>query len=135
SKEVANVLAGSSGRYEAIEVVADEADAILAALGAARPSGGSRLVTAPDAATVTADLAAHRRRLAFLRAADVTPAVRALGWGGRSLYGVDRVKRIADWRLTAQLPSDPPGAVDPAKTWTLFAGGDILLDRGVYQTL
>jgi hypothetical protein len=135
SKEVANVLAGRSGRYEAIEVVAAEADAILAALGAARPSGGSRLVTAPDAATVTADLAAHRKRLAFLRAADVTPAVRALDWGGRSLYGVDRVKRIADWRLTAQLPGDPPGAVDPAKTWTLFAGGDILLDRGVYQTL
>jgi poly-gamma-glutamate capsule biosynthesis protein CapA/YwtB (metallophosphatase superfamily) len=134
-QEVAAVLAGTSGRYEAIELVASEADAILASLGAQRPRDASRLVTAPDATTLSQDLAAHRKRLAFMRAADVTPAVRALGWGGRSLYGVDRVRKIADWRLTAQLPGDRPGAVDPATTWTLFAGGDILLDRGVYQTL
>ena len=24
---------------------------------------------------------------------------------------------------------------DPAATWTLFAGGDILLDRGVHETI
>jgi Bacterial capsule synthesis protein PGA_cap len=134
-QEVAAVLGGTSGRYEALELVAGEADAILAAVGATRPSDATRLITAPDAATLATDLAAHRKRLAFLRAADVTPAVRALSWGGRSLYGVDRVRRIGDWRLTAQLPADPPGAVDPGTTWTLFAGGDILLDRGVYQTL
>jgi Bacterial capsule synthesis protein PGA_cap len=134
-QEVAAVLGGTSGRYEALELVAGEADAILAALGAQRPSDSTRLVTAPDAARLATDLSAHRKRLAFVRAAEITPAVRALAWGGRTLYGVDRVRRIADWRLTAQLPGDPPGAVDPARTWTLFAGGDILLDRGVYQTL
>ena len=134
-QEVAAVLAGTSGRYDAVELVAAEADAILTAVGAKRPSNATRLVTARDAATLATDLAAHRKRLAFVRAADVTPAVRALAWGGRTLYGVDRVRRIGDWRLTAQLPGDPPGAFDPARTWTLFAGGDILLDRGVYQTL
>ena len=38
--EVAAVLAGTSKRYEALELVESEADAILAALGAERPVGG-----------------------------------------------------------------------------------------------
>ena len=66
----------------------------------------------------------------------MTPAVRALAWGDRSLFGVDRVKTAADWRLNAELPRRADEhAFDPAATWTLFAGGDILLDRGVYETL
>jgi len=136
SKEVAAVLAGTSRRYEALALVESEADAILAALGVARPSDPDRLVLAADAATLSKGLAKHRRRLAFLRADDVTPAVRALAWGGRTLFGVDRVRALADWRLRATLPSDATGAgFDPATTWTMFAGGDILLDRGVYQTV
>ena len=59
-----------------------------------------------------------------------------LAWGGKALFGVDRVKKLADWPLTAQLPAPAAAeAYDPATTWTLFAGGDILLDRGVYLTL
>ena len=62
--------------------------------------------------------------------------MRALAWGGKALFGVDRVKKLADWPLTAQLPAPTTTeAYDPATTWTLFAGGDILLDRGVYLTL
>ncbi len=135
-EEVAAVLNGDSNRYEALELVESEADAILAALGAERPSDPDRLILASDAATLTTDLAKERKRLAFLRADDVTPAVRALAWGGRSLFGVERVTDAADWRLLAQLPA--PGAdtaFDPGATWTMFAGGDILLDRGVYQTV
>src|SRR5207249_697869 len=76
------------------------------------------------------------RRLAFLRADEVTPAVRVLAWGDASLFGVGRVKALADWPLTAQLPEAAGDtAYDPETTWTLFAGGDILLDRGVYQTV
>jgi poly-gamma-glutamate synthesis protein (capsule biosynthesis protein) len=134
--EVAAVLAGTSKRYEALELVESEAETILAAVGAQRPPAAARLVLAPDAATLTADLAKHRKRLAFLRADDVTPAVRALAWGGRSLFGVDRVTTAGEWRLNAQLPVPPAGAgFDPGATWTMFAGGDILLDRGVYQTI
>jgi hypothetical protein len=136
SKEVAAVLAGTSRRYEALALVESDADAILAALGVARPSDPDRLVLAADAATLSKGLAKHRKRLAFLRADDVTPAVRALAWGGRTLFGVDRVRALADWRLRATLPSDAARAgFDPATTWTMFAGGDILLDRGVYQTV
>ncbi len=135
-KEVADVLAGASKRYEALELVADEADAILAAIGGARPSVAARLVLAKDAATLRRDLAKNRKRLAFLRAEDVTPAVRALAWGQQALFGVDRVKTADAWRLRAALPPrDGSVAFDPAATWTLFAGGDILLDRGVYQTV
>jgi poly-gamma-glutamate synthesis protein (capsule biosynthesis protein) len=62
--------------------------------------------------------------------------VRALTWDGAALFGVDRVRTLDDWSLTAQLPTAPTGeAFDPATTWTLFAAGDIMLDRGVYETL
>ncbi len=118
------------GRYSALELVTDEADAILAALGSSRPADPTRLVLAPDAKTLARDLAAHRDRLGFVRAAQVTAAVRALAWDGRSLFGVERVSRIADWPLVAPLTADA-SPLDPDATWTLAAGGDILLDRGV----
>ena len=134
--EVARVLAGTSNRYEALALVADEADAILAALRVERPSDTSRLVLADDAAALTKGLAKNRKRLAFIRADDVTPAVRALAWGDRTLFGVDRVTKATDWRLNVEMPARAADATfDPSATWTLFAGGDILLDRGVYQTL
>jgi Bacterial capsule synthesis protein PGA_cap len=134
--EVDRVLAGTSNRYGALVLVEAEADAILTSLGAARPADASRLVLVRNAAALTKDLAKHRKRLAFLRADAVTPGVRALAWGDQALFGVDRVKDAADWRLHAQLPgAAADAAFDPAATWTLFAGGDILLDRGVYQTI
>jgi len=135
-REVAAVLAGTSTRYEALELVRSEADAILAELGMDRPAEPSRLVLARDAATLTTDLAAQRKRLGFLRADAVTPAVRALAWGRNALFGVDRVRDPEAWPLQAALsPGSPPDAFDPSATWTLFAGGDILLDRGVHKTV
>ena len=134
--EVEAVLAGTSKRYEELVLVEAEADAILMALDVARPTNQNRLVLVDDAAALTADLAKHRKRLGFMRADAVGPGVRALAWGKRTLFGVDRVTDPADWRLTARLPDvDGVDGFDPATTWTLFAGGDILLDRGVYQTV
>ncbi len=136
--ELRDVLAGRSKRYEALALVEAEADAIIAALGVEVPAGTEHLVLAPDAATLTGDLAKHRKRVAFVRAEDVTPAVRALAWGGRTLFGVTRVTDPAAWRLHARLPAaadTAAAAFDPGATWTMFAGGDILLDRGVYQTV
>ncbi len=134
--EVAKTLAGTSDRYDALVLVEAEADAILTALGESRPADAGQLVLVRDAAALTKHLAKHRKRLAFLRADAVTPAVRALAWGDRSLFGVDRVSDAADWRLHAQLPAPTADAAfHPGGTWTMFAGGDILLDRGVYQTI
>ena len=106
SQEVAAVLAGSSKSYDALELVEADADAILAALGADRPEDPARLILAPDAATLSSDLAKNRKRLAFLRADEVGPGVRALAWGDQSLFGVGRVKSLDEWALNAQLPQD-----------------------------
>ncbi|HET7030689.1 MAG TPA: CapA family protein, partial [Candidatus Limnocylindrales bacterium] len=134
--DVQAALAGSSTRFDALELVASEADAILAGLGVDRPAGDAHLVLAPDATTLSKDLAAHRKHLGVLRADAVGPGVRALAWAGRQLFGVDAVKSVEAWGLTARLPQPvdtPP--FDPAGSWTLVAGGDIMLDRGVAQTL
>ncbi len=135
--EVAQVLAGQSDRFEALELVEADAEAILAALDLERPDeGDEHLVVTEDAATLADDLAKHRKRLALVRAAEVTPAVRALAWDRTALFGVGRVTDLADWPLTAALVATPADtAFDPAATWTLFAGGDMLFDRGVYETI
>jgi poly-gamma-glutamate capsule biosynthesis protein CapA/YwtB (metallophosphatase superfamily) len=134
--ELQDVLAGKSTRYTALELVSSEADPILAVLKVDRPGDASRLILAKDEASLATDLTKNGKRLAFLRADEVGPEVRALAWGGVALFGVDRVKATADWPLTARLPAPAvASAYDPATTWTLFAGGDIMLDRGVYQTL
>jgi hypothetical protein len=134
--EVRAVLAGTSTRYDALELVRSEADAILADLGATRPSDPTRLILASNAARLATDLATSRKRLAFIRADAVTPAVRALAWGKTALFGVGRVEDLEAWPLHAALPAgSAPEAFDPAATWTLFAGGDIMLDRGVHKTL
>ena len=133
--EVEDVLAGRSERYEALELVADDADAILAALGVTAPTDPDRLVLADDSATLTGDLADHRKRLAFLRSDDIGPAVHALAWGDDALFGVGRVA-ADDWPLTAEVPAASASeASGDAAMWTLFAGGDILLDRGVHETI
>jgi poly-gamma-glutamate synthesis protein (capsule biosynthesis protein) len=82
------------------------------------------------------DLAKNRKILGVLRADAVGPGVRALGWGGHTLFGVDAVKTVAAWGLSARLPqrSDTP-VFDPAGSFTIVAGGDIMLDRGVAQTI
>jgi poly-gamma-glutamate capsule biosynthesis protein CapA/YwtB (metallophosphatase superfamily) len=129
SSQVAAVVNGTSPKWARLELVAGEADAILTALHETRSAAGARLLTAPDAASLMSDLAAHRERLGFLRADEVGPGVRALGWNGKALFGAYRLKSTSSWPLTAALPvaSTP---YDPKTTWTLFAAGDLGLDRG-----
>jgi poly-gamma-glutamate capsule biosynthesis protein CapA/YwtB (metallophosphatase superfamily) len=137
-EEVEAVLAGRSTRYQALELVEEDADAILAALDVSRPAESRHLILAKDAKTLKRHLAKNRKRLAIIRADEVTTGVRALAWGKRSLFGVDRVRDPGDWRLFAHLADDDGDGhddFDPATTWTMFAGGDVLLDRGVHQTI
>ena len=122
------VVAGASPTWTRLELVADQADAILTVLGQTRSSAGARLLTARNAAAVMADLATHRDRLAFLRADEIGPGVRALDWNGKGLFGVHRLKVLGDWPLVASLPLAPV-PYDPTATWTLFASGDLGLDR------
>jgi hypothetical protein len=117
--------------FKALVLVDEDADAILSALGLSRDELGKRLVTVASAEKLALNLAANRGRVGFLRADEVGPSVRALAWGGNSLFGTDRVKSLAKWPLTARLPGPATPAYDPADAWTMVAGGDILLDRGV----
>jgi poly-gamma-glutamate synthesis protein (capsule biosynthesis protein) len=134
--ELQAALAGTSPRWDALELVEGEAPAVIAALAIDRPAGDAHLVLAADADTLARDLSNHRKHLAVVRADAVGPQVRALGWAGKQLFGVDRVKTAADWALTARLPQRVDTPVwDPAASWTLVAGGDIMLDRGVAETL
>jgi len=126
------VLAGTHARWRSLELIGSDADGILAALGMKRPADPSRLVLASSVTVLERHLAADSRRLGFLRASQVSPAVRALSWGGRALFGGDRVTSSGSWRLAARLPGDAR-PFNAGATWTLVAGGDILLDRGVYK--
>ena len=136
ARTVRAVLAGH-GTWDRVELVASEADAVLRTLGTSRSGAGLQLVTARDAATLMTDLASHRDRLGFLRADEVGPGVRALGWGAAELFGVHHLTDLKAWPLTADLPSSLPGVptYEPTTTWTLWAAGDIGLDRMVAKVV
>jgi poly-gamma-glutamate synthesis protein (capsule biosynthesis protein) len=123
-------LATGGSPFKALVLVEEDADGILAKLGMSRDDLGKRLVTVKTAEALATNLAENRARVAFLRADDVGPSVRALAWGGKSLFGTTRVS-LAKWPLIARLSGPETPAYDPGTAWTLFAGGDILLDRGV----
>ncbi|MFI5226339.1 MAG: CapA family protein [Candidatus Limnocylindrales bacterium] len=132
ASDVKGILAGTDPHWNRLELVKADADGILAALGAPRPTSSAHFTTAASAAVLAKDLAADSSRLAFLRASQVTPAVRAVAWSGKSLFGVDRITKTASWPLVARLPGDAR-PFNAGSTWTLVAGGDIMLDRGVYR--
>ncbi len=129
--------ARGEGHWTSLELVASEADAILAALELDRASVAAHLEIAADAAALMADLHAYPDRLGFLRADSVGPGVRAITWDGANLFGVHHVQSLANWQLTARLPITLPGVpvYDPATTWTLWVAGDIGLDRMVAKVV
>src|SRR6188768_2159667 len=125
-------IAGGDGTYSSLVLVKQDADAILAALDLTREDLGDSLDIVSSAAKLKAWLPKHRTALAFLRADDVDESVRSLAWGGTALFGVDRIKSLDAWPLVAQLAvADGTTHYDPMTAWTMVAGGDILLDRGV----
>ncbi len=79
--------------------------------------------------------AVRKGALGLVAATDVGPSLRALEIGGKSLTGVERVKRVADWPLRVELDLAPAAAWDQDRTWVLVAGGDSFTDRGVYDTV
>jgi poly-gamma-glutamate capsule biosynthesis protein CapA/YwtB (metallophosphatase superfamily) len=149
--EVAATLAGTSKRFTKLELVAGDAAGVLAAVGAGGTLGasgstgavgsaeasaaGDRLILAATAADLASDLAANQTRLGIIRASQVGPNVRALAWGGISLFGVGRVGSLAAWPLHAVLDGAAADTFDAAATWTIAAAGDVMLDRGVYKAL
>jgi hypothetical protein len=132
--DISAVVAGTDKRWTTIEMVGSDTAGIVAALKVHGVAGleTAKIVRAAGPTALARDLAKDSKHIAFLRASQVTPAVRAIGWGGRVLFGVDRVKTAAAWKLNATLAGDAK-PFDPGATWTMVAAGDILLDRGVYK--
>ena len=108
----------------------------LTALHLDRPADASRLVLAQDELTLATDLTKSGKRLAFLPADEVRPEVRALAWGNAS--PVRGRPRRAIEGLAVDGSASEIGAARPTtrrRPGRSFAGGDIMLDRGVCQTL
>ncbi len=95
--------------------------------------------TLPGATSSTPDairtaVNADARTLGLLPATEVTPDVRALTLDGFDLFGNDRLEDVAAWPLLVpSAPGTNAPSFDPATTWTLVAGGDVMLDRSIYQ--
>ena len=131
--EIAAIVAGTSSRYAAIEVVGELAGPTLARIGVDGPPPVANVIEAASPAAVIRDVRAHADRLGFVPADLVEPSVRALGWEEVSLFGVSRVSSLDAWALIADASQAVPAGAgyDPAKAWTLVAGGDLNLDGQV----
>ena len=68
--------------------------------------------------------------LGLVKIEDLVPSVSALNLDGLSLFGYARLGDLVRWPL---LIADPGGTFDYATVWTLAGGGDVNLDRSVYQ--
>jgi capsule synthesis protein PGA_cap len=116
-------LTGGSARYKKVAVPRDDVAALEDALGVTI-AGSVKRGTPDEVRAAVKDGA-----LGILRASDVTPGVRALGIGKQQLFGLSRTDSLDTWPLRGEV--EDPAPWDQARTWTLVAGGDILLDRGV----
>lgn len=79
--------------------------------------------------TIKTEVERSRRTLGLVPASQVRPNVRALTVDGVGLFGRDRLEDLRQWPLLAE----GAGAFDPGSTWTIAAGGDVMLDREVHR--
>ena len=85
----------------------------------------------PDAGPIRAAVNEDPKTLGLLPADDVTTDVHALAIAGVDLFGNDRSRTSPLALLVSRRPR-APSAFDPTATWTLVAGGDVMLDRSIY---
>jgi poly-gamma-glutamate capsule biosynthesis protein CapA/YwtB (metallophosphatase superfamily) len=127
---LAAAVAGSGSRPRSVLVGAADLAPLLSALGVTQGSNVRTL----SVSKIRAALAEDPGALGFLRAEDVTPAVRALAVDGVALFGEARLRDLAAWPLLVSVPAGARrSAFDPSALWTLAAGGDVMLDREVYR--
>ena len=99
-------------------------------LAAGAMPGATRTTPARIRAAVNADPAT----LGLLPADEVTADVHALAVNGLDLFGNDRLRDLTRWPLLVPAPPGArPSSFDASTTWTLVAGGDVMLDRSIYQ--
>jgi poly-gamma-glutamate synthesis protein (capsule biosynthesis protein) len=119
--EVRAAIEGRSAQYTSVTIGAEDPAALWEALGVT-PAGSVRTTSADE---VRAAVERSHKTLGLLPAGQVGPDVRALSVDGVSLFGGDRIRDLGSWPLLAT----GPDTFDPLQTWTLIAGGDVMLDR------
>jgi len=125
--ELIAALEGRSDRFADVWLPADDRDAIAQALGI-------RIADTVQSAEPTEILMSlGDGGLGLLRASQLTPRVRALPLEGKELIGTERVRGIDAWPLTIPVTVSPDEAWDQASAITLVGGGDMLMDRGIYE--
>ena len=129
---LAAALAGTGSSPRRVFVSAADLPSLARSLGV-RPGGNVRAL-AP--AEVRAAVVAAPGALGILRAEHVAPSVRVLAVGSTTLFGGRRVRDLGAWPLMVSEPAGSvPSTFRPAASWTLVAGGDVMLDRYVYRRL
>jgi len=110
---------GQSSTYSRLIVPTADVQAVREALGGTPETGSTEEIEA----------AVRDGALGLLRASDVSQRVHALALDGASLFGVERVRSAAEWPLTLNVTAQ--AAWEASNLWTLVAGGDVMMDRGV----
>jgi poly-gamma-glutamate capsule biosynthesis protein CapA/YwtB (metallophosphatase superfamily) len=123
--DLKQALEGQDGSFKGVIVPDGDTDAIGQALGITVDS--SVQTGSPS------DILDKIRSgwLGVVRGSDLGPQMRALAIDGADLIGEDHVQKLSAWPfvVTADVPQNE--AWDQASTWTIAAGGDIFMDRGV----
>ncbi len=123
-----DALKGASSSWPRVIVLQADRGAIADALGI-------KLGNSVETGNVAGIQAAVKQgALGLMRASDLTPAVRALALDGKDLFGNNRIKKNSEWPLLATVTAPVDQAWEQSKMWTLVAGGDMFLDRGVRNT-
>lgn len=131
--ELRAAVGGGHPRFRTIAIPALDLPGLEAALGSAlspEVAAGSTL----DADGVRAAVRGQEGILGFLRASDVTPDLRALAVDGRTLFGNGRDHDLGGWPLLVD-GGDVTAAFDPSRVWSFVAGGDVMLDRDVFERI
>jgi len=127
-----DVRAAIEGRHPVLKrvlVAADDPSALWAVLDVT-PATSTESASLKD---IKSGVEASRRTLGLVPAGQVRPNVRALTVDGVGLFGAAREADLANWPLIVSVDEARDDTFDPAQTWTLAAGGDVMLDREVYR--
>jgi poly-gamma-glutamate capsule biosynthesis protein CapA/YwtB (metallophosphatase superfamily) len=123
--DLKSLFSGSGDSANGLVVTSDDADAIATALGVTLGSDVQQLSIDQVRKKVS------NGAMALMPITDVDPSVRALSIDGVSLFGEGRTKDTSTWPLS--IAPNGSSAWDQSTTWTLVAGGDMFMDRGVYR--
>jgi len=129
-EQLANIIMRRDSTYDGVVVQTGAVRAVMTALGLDRSGTQVSIGLAiAEADPEQFEQLVAGRFIGLLPLAQLTPAMRALAVDGVSLFGNDRAESLDGWPLMVTLEV-PPSSWDQAQTWSLVAGGDILLDRG-----